>query len=157
MFPIASDDWAAKTYFLLIHVWLIHERITRQGEHGFDAVFWEALWDYFRGEIMSVRASQKKKAMGFSRSLREIQEHSYGFCVALDESLENETSWAGQLEYILWTQIYRSSPAHREGPYLRDLAVYTLRTQVFLNSLETNVFLYGSFTWPLWTSKQVSP
>eukprot|EP00920_Eleutheroschizon_duboscqi_P023783 GHVT01059194.1.p1 GENE.GHVT01059194.1~~GHVT01059194.1.p1 ORF type:complete len:326 (-),score=7.23 GHVT01059194.1:2582-3559(-) len=119
------DDFNTRVFFLVLHVWMFHRLLITREEFGLASEFWKEVWKYYEFLLFQERCSEFK----LQSNLESWQTYTHGFCVALDEALDNYPHrWAGQLRYVLFMHFFGADASFRESSILDDITVYTLRT-----------------------------
>jgi hypothetical protein len=80
-----GDDFRSKHMLLVVHVWMIHKRLQREGKPGLlvqEALF-DALWDDSSNRIHSKGIPE----ISLNKYLKDVQSYSFRTCIELDQAL----------------------------------------------------------------------
>eukprot|EP00386_Alphamonas_edax_P006047 GDKI01019692.1.p1 GENE.GDKI01019692.1~~GDKI01019692.1.p1 ORF type:complete len:368 (+),score=57.49 GDKI01019692.1:183-1286(+) len=146
LFQIDPKDFAQRGYFLIMHTWLLHRRLLIAGHASVHYFFWEMIWNDF---MFKIRYEENVSEFRASSALKDVQQYALGFCLALDECLDHDDRWAGQLKYVLWGNVF-SGKIPRDDPRLERLTVYLMHHMQFVMGLPDDVFDDVAFKWPAW-------
>jgi len=161
-----------QTYWLLLHVWLVHtkQHLVQEKEGIFGsavcAVITRQIFEWAWIIVQLWLKQEDVPAMNISGELEHIMEYCFGFCAALDEAFKHEaaegTAHAANLQdselkegqvgllplvkQVLWQNVYFGSIPHDHAE-LHELAVYLVRQRMAVEAIPRNDFLAGRLSW----------
>ncbi|KAL8433354.1 hypothetical protein Efla_001908 [Eimeria flavescens] len=149
-FGIGKENYNARVYFLLLHVWLLHCGLQQAKAETLKIKVWDAFWDFLTNNLLREGASHAAE-FKVPSILRDQQFVSLGFCVSLDEAFEDDSCGpAGQLAHRLWVTLFEAAEDKRDCPELVALATYAMRARSFVLQLPPQALVLAAFRWPAW-------
>lgn len=137
-------DFNMQAYFLILHAWLLHQRLVLEGAKAkkIDDDLFESCWMHVRNWMFLKRVPEFR----FDADLKNVQEYMLGCCVALDKALERPDILPARIQQVLWRNVY-SATGDRDATALMLLTKYVIRQLGLMLQLDAEHFLAGNFVW----------
>ncbi|GAB5036192.1 ubiquinol-cytochrome c chaperone [Nannochloropsis oceanica] len=102
-----SDSFRAAHGLLVVHVWMLHKRLLREGEEGkvLEEALFDRLWDETTARIRALKVNE----LSVNSYVKEVQSYSFGACVSYDaaQALETEEDRVDELAGALYRYVQR--------------------------------------------------
>ncbi|CDR97330.1 hypothetical protein, conserved [Babesia bigemina] len=144
-FGFEPADQTAKLLLGIVHIWILHRRMHSAGLETEKMLLWDYLWSHMR----TILCAQGIHELQFRANLEEMQHKTLGFCLALDESMD-EIAQKGDdttLRKMLIIYFYQRNSGMMQSQPLDLLTKYILALVDFVSEVPEEEFRYAAFTW----------
>ncbi|KAK1933512.1 hypothetical protein X943_003990 [Babesia divergens] len=142
-FGFEPSDEAARLLLGILHVWFLHKRMHLAGMDTEKVLIWEYLWSHMR----SLLCAQEIHELDFRPNLEEMQHKTLGFCLALDESLDDYrmNNDLTTLKNILLIYFYKNDSSMLQSQEIDKLVKYTIAQIDFVERVPELEFRFAAF------------
>lgn len=145
-FGFDFKDEGHKLLFGIVHIWLLHRRMHKAGMDKEKMLLWDYLWSYMK----TLLCLQEIHELDFRANLEEMQHKTLGFCLALDESLD-EYQLKGDLlvfKKMMVVYFHKSNYEMLQSQEVEKMVKYIIAQLDFVERVPEREFRYASFMWP---------
>ena len=150
-----SDSFRAKHALIVLHVWLLHKRLLREGDEGklIQESLFDSLWEESTHRIRAMGVNE----LSVNSYLKEIQQYSYGAMISYDAALnitEDSEKRKDDLAGALYRYVYlRSENSDLDEAHVLLLADYVEQELKSLYDIPFDAIREGRIRWgnlPKW-------
>eukprot|EP00371_Babesia_bovis_P003364 XP_001612011.1 hypothetical protein [Babesia bovis T2Bo] len=143
-FGFESNDETAKLLLRIVHTWILHRRMHTEGMDTEKYMIWEYLWVHMR----DILVAQEIHELQFRGNLEEMQHKTLGFCLVLDESLDelNNNGNNQLLKEMLVLYFYDKNKKMLQSMQVHLLSKYILSMVDFIAQVPLREFRHAAFT-----------
>jgi len=168
----AYDRVKRQTYWLALHVWLMHAKQNeiQEGQgiliSAMCALLTRRIFEYHWNWVRGLIQAADVPIMSVQDELEDLQTYTFGFCVALDEIFRDEAPRGTEaalamedhelpggchgigprVKYALYANVFSGGIDH-DSKELYELTVYFLRQRIMMEKLNNNAFLARRWEW----------
>nr|CCA22410.1 conserved hypothetical protein [Albugo laibachii Nc14] len=136
-------DFRGQQALLMVHVWLIHRRLAKEGDAG--RVLQELVFDRLWEETVLRIRHQQVSELTVNKYLKQVQQVCFNACVAYDKGLErSKTDFNTAIRCHLLAQDDSHSP---DEDHVRATYEYIQQNMQMLEKLDEKYLMKGVIPW----------